>query len=166
MPATYLPAAAKRKYAEVPQLSYGLSGRLYLSRSGWLLLQVPNALGQGAFTALDELGVELPKNKDGVYNAHISVIRPEELETIGGPEAVTERGKTFRYTLGQVRSTKPSGWSEMSRVWFIEVQSPELEQLRRSYGLPSLPNQGKFKFHITFAVRRVNTLRTNDVAKQ
>ena len=43
-----------------PKPAYDLSGRLYVSKSGWLLLAVPNALGLGVFYALDEPGVELP----------------------------------------------------------------------------------------------------------
>lgn len=151
--------------ADTPAKSYGLSGRLYLSKSGWLLLSVPNALMRGLFDSLDEPGAELPYHEDGSLNAHISVVRPEELETIGGPNVVTERGHTFHYTLGPLKTVRPAGWDEMSRVWFVEVDSPELRSLRRSYGLSPLPNDNKFQFHITVAVRRKHVLGTNEVSK-
>lgn len=135
-------------------VSYGLKGRLYRSKSGWGLLQVPNAVGNGLFDALQEVGVEQPKNSAGVYNAHVSVFRPEELEQIGGADRVTEWGHVFGWTLGPVREVTPDGWAEMSRVWFAEVKSPDLEKLRKSYGLSALPNADKYPFHLTFAVRR------------
>ena len=71
--------------AAPPEKSVRLSGVLYLSASGWLLLSVPNALVRGAFSALNEPGVELPL-RDGKLNAHITVFRPEEIEQVGGQE--------------------------------------------------------------------------------
>lgn len=143
--------------------TYSLSGRLYLSSSGWLLLAVPNNLVRGAFEAMHEPGVALPPD----FNAHVSVCRPEEVEAMGGPEAITERGKTFRYQLGPIKTVEPAGWSGMSRVWFISVTSPELSAFRRSYGLPSQPRRGdeELPFHITVAVRRKHILNTNEVSK-
>jgi len=37
-----------------------LKGRLILSKSGWLLLTVPNDVGKGFFAAIREPGAELP----------------------------------------------------------------------------------------------------------
>lgn len=147
---------SNEKQAAAP-LSYGMRGRLVLSTSGYALLEVPNDIGNGAFKALSEPGVEQPISKSrGAYNAHVSVIRPEEIESIGGPDKLKERGNTFAFNLGPVREiANPHGWTEMSKVWAIEVRSPELLQLRRSLGL----GDPKFPFHITFAVRRKNALR-------
>src|SRR5260221_4890035 len=64
--------------------SYSLYGRLVLSKSGWLLLEIPNALVRGIFDAINEPGIELPL-RDGKLTAHVSAFRPEELEIIGGP---------------------------------------------------------------------------------
>ena len=157
------------KSAGAAELSYGLAGRLYLSKSGWLLLKIPNALGHGALDALQELGAELPvSGTTGRYEAHISVMNADEVAKIGQTR-ISELGHTFRYTLGPIRSVVPDSWAEMSRVWFIECRSPELEQLRRSYGLPSLPTPNRaaegYPFHITFAVRRKGVLRANSVSK-
>lgn len=153
--------------ADDTDLSYAMSGRLYASGSGWVLLSVPNAFVRGAFDAMAEPGVELPPSSDGRLNAHISVMRKEEVESLGGPDVITERGHVFRYTLGPIRSVKPIGWTEMERVWFVRVQSPELEKLRKSYGLPPLPTKDgrDLHFHITLAVRRKKVLQNNDVRK-
>lgn len=153
------------KQAAAPAPSYALSGLLYLSRSGWLLLSVPNALVRGVFSALDEPGLELPLNDEGQLNAHISVFRPEELDQIGGPDKVTERGKRFSYRLGGLETVEPEGWAEMARVWMLRVHSPALQELRRSYGLSSLPNEGRFAFHITVGVKRKAVLGRNEVSK-
>lgn len=143
-------------------LSYGLSGRLVFTNKGWLVLTVPNALGRGAFDALHEVGAEFP---DEPYSAHISVFSPEDISKIGGAEKISERGHTFSYTLGSIRVASPSGWN-VSKLWYIEIRSPELEQLRRSYGLSSTPGGNDFPFHVAFAVRRRGVLRENDIAKK
>lgn len=150
-----------------PVTTHALSGELYLSRSGWVLLNVPNALVRGAFAALNEPGAELPPSgPDGQLNAHISVMRPEELEAVGlTGESIKERGKHFKYTLGPVQEVVPAGWDAMSKCWFIRVSSPELKQLRRTYGLTPLPHNDEYDFHITIGVRRKGVLGTNEIRK-
>lgn len=142
-----------------------LHGTLYLSSSGWLLLSVPNALVRGLFGALQEPGIELPAGEDGKLNAHISVMSDLDVERIGGPAAITERGHTFAYRpQGLVRLDRPA-WQGMSAVWYLRVSSPELERLRKSYGLSGRPHNGEYDFHITCAVRRVGVLRTGPARK-
>ncbi len=156
------------KLAGKPTTTHALSGELYASKSGWLLLDVPNALVRGAFDALNEPGAELPEKNDSNgshLTAHISVMRPEEIEQIGGIDKITERGHHFHYTLGPVQEVRPAGWKEMSKVWFIQVKSKELQDLRKSYGLSPRPNNSEFDFHITIAVRRKKVLQDNDIAK-
>lgn len=150
------------KVAGTPTPTHALAGRLYISASGWLMLSVPNSLARGAFDALDELGAELP-TQDGKFNAHISVMSADEVEKIGGPDKITERGHTMRYQTGPVAEVRPDNWEEVSKVWYITVISPELRQLRVSYGLE--PQRNGYDFHITFAIRRTNVLRHNEVTK-
>lgn len=151
------------KAAAVPEPAW-LQGRLYLSPSGWLLLSVPNAFVRGVFSAMSEPGAQLPL-VDSALSAHISVMRPDEIEGIGGPEKVTERGKAFQYSPRNFVQLDPAGWPEMSRVWMVQVNSPDLQKLRRSYGLSGLPNNDKYDFHITCAVRRRGVLGHNDLSK-
>lgn len=159
------------KSSKTAASEYHLSGRLYLAKSGWLLLSVPNALVRGVFDALNAAGAELPLagkmnvpnvDKD-LLNAHISVMTAEEVEKIG-QNKINERGHAFRYSLGPVRELAPNNIDGISKVWAISVVSPELSALRKSYGLSPLPN-GDHPFHITVAVRRRNVLRANDVSK-
>lgn len=154
------------KSAGEPEIAYNLAGRLQLSSTGFLVLSVPNAFVRGAFAAMAEPGVELPPpGPDGNLNAHVTVMQPDEVTLAGGADAISERGKQFHYTLGRVYSVEPDGWPEMAKVWFVRVHSPELAALRRSYGLSSLPGDGKHDFHITFAVRRRGVLGRNATAK-
>jgi hypothetical protein len=150
--------------------THQLSGRLYVAKSGWLLLSVPNALVRGVFDALNAPGVELPlagamnvPNVDGeLLNAHISVMTAAEVDKIGA-KAINERGHSFRYSLGAIKSVPAGDIDGISRIWFIQVSSPELSALRKSYGLSALPKDEPF--HITVAVRRVNVLRDNPASK-
>lgn len=148
------------KLAAAAEISMSMAGRLYLSSSGWLLLNVPNALMRGVFDTIQETGIELPPKE----NAHISVMSEEEVNSVGA-DKISERGHMFRYTLGPLRSVKPAGWADISKVWFVEVKSPELKKLRASYGLTPLMKNNQHEFHITVAVRKSNVLRSNDVSK-
>lgn len=160
--------ALDQQTPEPPQVAYNLSGLLYVTDHGgkpWGLLSVPNALVRGVFDAMHEPGIELPLS-GGKLDAHITVFRPEEIERLGGPEALrNDRGKPFGYSLGRLVSVEPAGWPEMARCWMVRVHSPQLQQLRRSHGLSSLPNEGKYDFHITVGVRRRGVLNRSTTAK-
>jgi hypothetical protein len=148
-----------------------LAGRLYVSKSGWLLLSVPNALVRGVFDAMTAPGAELPLAgalnvpdvKPDLLNAHISVMTADEVSKIGANK-INERGHNFHYALGPVKELAPKNIDGISRVWAIQVASPELAALRKSYGLSALPN-GDHQFHITVAVRRAKVLGNNNVSK-
>ena len=152
-----------QKEAAVPEVAFSLTGKLYLSGSGWLLLSVPNALVRGVFDALHEPGAELPLRSDGQLEAHISIMSPDELQTIGGAGKITERGHEYRYSLGQLKSVEPNSWSGVARVWYCTVSSPALENLRKSYGLE--PRRNGYDLHITVAKRKARVLQNNEVSK-
>lgn len=139
-------------------ITYSLKGRLTFSRTGWVILEVPNSIGNGFFQALSEHGVEQPVSGTyGRYNAHVSIMRPEEVESVGGPDMIKARGQMFGFNTGTVREiANPGGWSEISKVWVLEIRSPELMTLRRSLGL----GEPKYPFHMTFAVRKKNAFKS------
>ncbi len=152
-------------------VNHYLSGRLYVSKSGWLLLSVPNALVRGVFDAMSAPGVELPtagklnvpNAKPELLNAHISVMTAEEVSKIGA-DKITERGHMFHYALGPIKEITPKNIDGISKVWAVQVASPELAALRKSYGLSALPNEDH-SFHITVAVRRAGVLLNNAISK-
>ena len=149
---------------------HALSGRLYVAKSGWLLLSVPNALVRGVYDALTAPGAELPlagamnvPNVDsGVLNAHISVMTADEVKKIGA-ENINERGHMFGYSLGHLKEITPRNIDGISKVWALQVSAPYLSAIRKSYGLSPLLNN--HPFHITVAVRRKNVLQDNSVRK-
>lgn len=146
--------------------AYNLSGMLYVAKTGFGMLSVPNALVRGVYAAMHEPGIELPRGpNDEPFNAHITVFRPEEVTALGGEEKLTERGKRFFYRLGGLVSVEPLEYPGVSKVWMLRVHSPELQALRRSYGFSSLPNDGKFDFHISVAVRKRGVLGRNEKRK-
>lgn len=152
-----------------PVAVFALSAPFIISASGWGMLRVPNDIVRGLYSSIDLPGAEFPAASSGeTYQAHISVMRKEEVAQIGVGK-ISERGKRFRYQLGPVCEVVPAGWEEMSKCWFVAIRSPELTQLRRTYGLPNLPIHPEtglsIGFHLTFAVRRKHVLGSNEIAK-
>lgn len=150
--------------------NHPLAGRLYVAKSGWLLLSVPNALIRGVYDALTAPGAELPRagtmNVPNVpadlLNAHISVMNADEVKKIGA-DKINERGHMFGYSLGHLREITPRSTGGISKVWALQVSAPSLSAIRKSYGLDPLLNG--HAFHITVAVRRKSVLHNNTVSK-
>jgi hypothetical protein len=141
--------------------SYGLAGMLQMSR-GRLVVVVPNGLAHAVLGALREPGVELPPAPEGErFNACVEVMSPAEVESLGGPDRVSERGKQYHYSIGRLYEAD-ADWPGVSKLWYLRVHSPELQELRRSYGLASLPGDD---FHVVVAVRRRGVLGRNDKSK-
>jgi hypothetical protein len=141
-----------------------LSGLLQVS-SGYLLVGVPTALVRSLFDAMHEPGICLPSAIDGgALRAGIVVMTPEELKSVGGPDKITERGKHYIYYFGELEETKAEGWPGISTCWHLRIKSPELGELRRTYGLPT-KIEGKSDFSIVVACRKVGVLTANATSK-
>lgn len=142
-----------------------LSGLLQATGSGYLIVGVPTALVRSIFDAMHEPGISLPSAIDGgALRAGIVVMTPEELKAVGGPDKVTERGKHFIYYFGELEETKADGWPGVSTCWHLRIKSPELGELRRTYGLPT-KIEGKSDFSIVVACRKVGVLTANATSK-
>lgn len=139
-----------------------LSGELYASSNGAVLLSVPNAIVRGTFDALDENGLSLP-GKNGKFNAHIVVMTPDEVDKLGGLSKITERGHHFHYNLGPLHEAPASEMFDFSKVWFLSVISSDLAQLRKTYGLT--PSPGRNGFNLVVALRKLGVLGKNDIKK-
>lgn len=164
-PSSLTKSAVVSPYETSALASYPLEGRIYLAADGSLRLSVPNALGIGLFDAAAASGVELPKDQTGRYRASVLIMTPEEVRRVGGPDAISERGHTARYSLlsiGSERSGDPDGL-----VYYLVLRSPALSALRRSYGLSSQPSVTGNEFRLPFALRRSRVLYSDpQVTKQ
>lgn len=149
-------------HKEAAAKSNALSGELYAASDKSIMLSVPNSLVRGAFDAIDANGLSLP-GKNGKFNAHIVVMTPEEVSKLGGVDKVTERGHHFHYNLGALHEAPITNSFDYSKTWFLSVTSPELSQLRKTYGLESTP--GKHGFHVVVALRKLGVLGHNEVSK-
>jgi hypothetical protein len=142
-----------------------MTGLLQATGSGHLIVGVPTALVRGIFDAMGEPGISLPNAVDGgAMRAGIVVMSPEELESIGGPSQVTERGKQYPYQLGDLEETTARNWPGVSTCWHLRIKSPELGKLRRTYGL-STKIDGNNDFSIVVACRKVGVLAANSTSK-
>lgn len=148
---------------ETGRPAYNLVGSLYLAADGQLSLSVPNSIVRGVFSAMSEPGAIPAPGPVGSLTARVVVLTANELARIGGPSRISERGKQYRYSLGRWVELESGG--SVAKAWGIRVHSPELQTLRRSYGLSSLPEDGQGDFHIVVAVRGRGVLGRNETSK-
>jgi len=83
-----------------------------------------------------------------LVGAHISVIYQEEMGKYNLDE-IKECGNTISFIPKGCQIIRPVSWPEMEQVCFIVVESPELDRIRKKYGLP----KGEHEFHITIGVK-------------
>lgn len=142
-----------------------MSGLLQATASGYLIVAVPTALVRGIFDAMHEPGISLPSSIDGgAVRAGIVVMTPEELKLAGGADKISERGKPYTYTLGNLEESQAKGWPGVATCWHLRVRSPDLGKLRRSYGLPT-KIEGDSEFSIVIACRKTGVLAANATSK-
>ncbi len=140
------------KYAQLKDVK--LKGILRKTKDNYVYLDISNNVINGLVSLIDYRGVEKPPYDLKSFNsvgAHISVIGTDEYED-NDLEGVKEIGQEFSFTFKDIKSTNPDGWDEMKKVYFVQVKSPELEKLRKKYGLPKLIDG--HEFHITIGVEK------------
>ena len=132
--------------------SVPLKGIIRKTDDGFIYVDISNNVINGLFSLIDEEGIEKPPYSDEEYDnigAHISVMKEDELKE---DEEFSDFGKEITFKLDKFFSVEPKTWDEVERVWCIKVVSPDLEKLRKKYGLAK-----KFHghdFHITVAVKK------------
>ena len=131
-----------------------LSAKILQTSDGFVYADVPNSIFNAFLPLLnDEPGVSKPPKNERHFDdvgAHISVIKSREIKE--NNIIFNDIGRTIHYKMLGVRQVEnPDGWEEIEKVWFIAVESPDLEQLRTKYGLS--PRIKDHLFHITLAVK-------------
>ena len=127
-------------------------GQLKQSEDSFVYVNVPDDFINSMFFLVNDPDATKPPYFDKGVNfigARISVIGTEEIKK--NNIQFKEMGKQIRYSIKGLFHVNPKDWREMSRVWFVEVESQDLEDLRRSYGLCNKLNG--HSFHITIATK-------------
>lgn len=86
--------------------------------------------------------------KSNLVGAHATVIYPDEMVQYDIDE-IQETGQIIFFEAKDCRIVKPPRWKEIEEVYFIVVDSPELDKMREQYGLP----KREYEFHITIGVK-------------
>jgi len=134
------------------KLQVPLIGTVKQTYDGFVYVDISNDVIHGLFSLIDSETKEKPPYLEDDYNnvgAHISVINAKELTK---EKPFQDSGTEVHFKLGKFYSVDPESWKGIKRVWFVEVESPELEEIREKYGL-SKKLKGH-EFHITVAVER------------
>jgi len=128
-----------------------LTGKLQQAPNGFVYLDLNDKLMEGLYSLIDEDGLLKPPYHQKKYNevgTHVSVMYEDETEGLD----IKEVGKEFNFELGDFKKTNPEGWDEMKNVYFIQINSEELEDLRKKYDLSKKLNG--HEFHVTIAVEK------------
>jgi len=125
-----------------------LEGTLKQTEDGFVYLKVDDSLLK-AFLPLLPDAQKPPKHKRNDIGAHVTVIRRDEIEE--NDIEFAEDGKTIPYKIMGLEEIKdPDGWPEIEKVWVLDIDAPELSELREDYDLT--PTIKDHKFHITVGV--------------
>ena len=135
-----------KKYRKMKEVEF--KGILKKTKDNFVYLNINNNIINGLFSNIDEKNIKKPDSNVG---AHISVISSDEYKN-NNLENIKEIGQEFNFKIKDVKSTNPDGWNEVKEVYFIEVESKELENLRQKYKLSKLLE--KHQFHITIAIKK------------
>lgn len=133
----------------------------------WVYVEVHKGLMDAARDSMRSEGIEIDKTPN---DPHITLLRSSEAQELidrygeGKWKGAAKDGKHIRFALRRIVSLIPDGWDGVDRVWFIEVESPDLRKYRTDLGFNELPRGDKgneHRFHITFAIHKIN----NEVKK-
>ena len=131
-----------------------------LKNNNYYYLKIDNRIITPFIQLLDNDKVVSPEEvteKKKRVGAHISVIKNDEGKKKKKKGVkVQELNKEFPFTLKGFESVKPDGWEGVKKVYFITVESPELEKLRKKYKLTGKIEKNH-NFHITIAVEKENS---------
>lgn len=131
-----------------------LVGTLKKTKDNYVYLDISNNIINGLYSMLPEDKAQKPPYYNKKFNhvgAHVSVIYVDEYND-NNLEDIKEIGEEFEFKTGKIYSVNPEGWKEVSEVWFMDIDSPDLEKLRQKYNLPKFIKG--HNFHISFAVKK------------
>lgn len=124
------------------------TGVLEQNHDGFVFLKLPDEYVMKLFPLVEEPGFEIPYSikRHSKTGAHISVFYPNESSSLG---PISEMGKTFSFEPKNIRHVRAG----RKKYIILEVEAPELEQLRQKYGLQ--PKLLGHEFHVTLAEKHL-----------
>lgn len=128
-------------------------GQLRQNKQGFIYLDVGDKFITAILPHLRSKGLIRPPYFNlfiAPEGAHVPVVSTREGD-FHYLDKMKELGWTFSFVVEGLYSSKPDTWPEVEEVWFLKVQSPELEALRQRYFLTSRPNG--HDFHIAVAIK-------------
>lgn len=124
-------------------------GILKQKPNGYVYLDISDDFISEALNYIETNGEIIPTrdytNRRGI-GAHISVMYESEIND-NRIEDIEELGEEFTFTIIEIRTVRLYKNHQTEKLWFIAVDSPDLEVLREQYGLSPLLNE--YDFHIT-----------------
>ncbi len=130
-----IPQQLPRKSSLLKSLCRG-KGTLKQSH-GFIYIQINDVFIEDLFSVLEKTysvkKATYPSSSDHP-KTHIPVISEQEM-TFHHLEIQQEIGKEFSFEVTGFYAVKPTLWNEVEQVWFLQVESLELESLRGKYFL-------------------------------
>lgn len=125
------------------------TGVIKQTQKGFVYVSINENMTEPYFQAVKNKNNLKPPYKRKEYENignHISVIEEKELNK----QEFKDKDKIISFKLKDLYTAVPTSWRDMRRVWFISVESKDLENIRKDYGLS--PRLNDHDFHITVAV--------------
>jgi hypothetical protein len=116
----------------------------------FVYVDVDDAYINTLISLIEKEGFEKPPYFGNPYTegAHISVMYNDEVAKYKIMN-IPECGEVIYFTPKTCKIVHPVTWRAMDEVYLITVDAPELEKIRKKYGLPL----NQFEFHITIGVK-------------
>jgi hypothetical protein len=123
-------------------------GILRENEAGFVYVDIDDSYIHELIHIIEGSGYEKPPyfGEPNLVGAHITVIYATE-ERKG---KIVELGKIIHFTPIACTIIQPANWEGIEGACIIEVEAPELDQIRAKYGLPKF----EFGYHITIGVKK------------
>lgn len=120
------------------------------SSNGFVYVDVDDDYIHKLIKFIQPYGFEEPPyfGNPGLVGAHITVIYPDEAEKYALGE-LKECGETITFKPKGCMTVQPPNWEEVTEVYFLVVNAPKLDKIRKKYELP----KREYDFHITIGVK-------------
>lgn len=118
--------------------------------NGFIYVDLDDEYVHKLITFIQQDGFQEPPyfGDNDLVGAHITVAYPEETKKYGIKQ-IKECGEMISFVPKKCQVAHPFRWEKIEEVYFIVVDAPQLDKIRKQYGLP----KQKYDFHITIGVK-------------